>query len=206
MRACVQRGAPTRAPEVTNQVRAAPWRGSRPSPLRGALLCGLGSERAACSQHNPRRLLMPLETRTPGQRASARAQPPCTHRPLISPIVNLGLRISQVQVSRGVPKLQPSPSPSELLSWVLGSSSGPKAKPFGVKDEGANSFQTGRRLARARGPGLFRGGQCWGSDYGTFCARKFERCAGWASTTISSAQVRAAWVFMCEMGESRTKS
>lgn len=207
MRACVQRGAPTRAPEVTNQVRAAPWRGSRPSPLHGALLCGLGSERAACSQHNPRRLLTPLETRTRGQRASARAQPPCTHRPLISPIVNLGLRISQVQVSRGVPKLQPSPSPSELLSRVLGSSSGPKAKPFGVKDEGAKSFQTGRRLARARGPGLFRGGQCWSSDYGTFCARKFEPCAlRWASTTISSAQVRAAWVFMCEMGASRTKS
>lgn len=64
------------ASEVTNQVRAAPWRGSRPSPLHGDLLCGLGSARAAGSQHNPRRLLTPLETQTPGPRASARAQPP----------------------------------------------------------------------------------------------------------------------------------
>ena len=51
------------AAEVTNQVRAAPWRGSRPSPLQGSLPCGLGSARAAGSPHSPRRLLTPLETR-----------------------------------------------------------------------------------------------------------------------------------------------
>ena len=61
------------AAEVTNQVRAAPWRGSRPSPLQGSLPCGLGSARAAGSQHNPRRLLTPLETRprTEGLRRGA---------------------------------------------------------------------------------------------------------------------------------------